>query len=153
QTLCGGRPVVYVATAEVSDDPEMRFRIARHRSSRPLEWTTVEEPLEVLEAIESRVPERAIVLVDCVTLWISNLMWAHRAKVPEEVERVVIELVDAVAGVGRRRDLILVTNEVGQGIVPIEPIGRRFRDLQGFVNQRLAQAADRVVLLVAGLPL
>jgi adenosylcobinamide kinase/adenosylcobinamide-phosphate guanylyltransferase len=153
QTLCGERSVVYIATAEAGEDPEMHARIAKHRLSRPATWTTIEAPLDIVLAASRALPDQAIVLIDCVTVWVSNMMWTHRTKPDDEVERLVTESIDGLSNVGRHRDLIVVSNEVGQGIVPLEPVGRQFRDLQGFANQRLAHAADRVVLLIAGLPL
>ena len=153
QSLCGERPVVYIATAEAGNDPEMQDRVAKHRLSRPSAWTTVEAPLDIASAASQTLPEHGIVLIDCVTIWVSNLMWANRMEPDDEVERRAAEALELLSDLGRRRDLIVVSNEVGHGIVPNDPVGRKFRDLQGFVNQRLARGADRVVLLVAGLPL
>src|SRR5262249_36986059 len=132
QTLCGEGPVVYVATAEAGDDPEMASRIARHRAVRPSSWTTIEAPLDLVTAVSAAQPEQAVVLIDCVTIWVSNLMWAHRTSPDDEVERMVTQALEALSTAGQRRDVIIVSNEVGQGIVPSEPVGRKFRDLQGF---------------------
>ena len=136
-------PWAYVATAEAGDD-EMAARIKAHRARRGAEWRTVEAPCDLAAALAAcgRMP----VLVDCLTLWLSNLMLAE-ADIDAEVERLETALAAAAAPV------VLVANEVGSGIVPDHPLGRRFRDLQGTLNQRLAAGADRVVLMVAGLPL
>ena len=137
-------PWVYVATAQAGDD-EMAERIAAHRARRNAGWQTVEAPHDLADAID-RAPRPACLLVDCITLWLSNRMLAD-ADLDREIER----LEDALA---RRAGVtVLVSNEVGYGIVPDNALARRFRDLQGRLNQRLAARADRVVLVVAGLPL
>ena len=136
-------PWIYVATAEPGDE-EMRARIAAHRARRGPSWQTVEAPQELAEAVILAQP--APVLVDCLTLWLSNLMLID-ADIEAETVRLERALEAATAPV------ILVSNEVGSGIVPEHPLGRRFRDLQGALNQRIAARADRVVLMVAGLPL
>jgi adenosylcobinamide kinase / adenosylcobinamide-phosphate guanylyltransferase len=136
-------PWIYVATAEALD-AEMAERIAAHRARRAGKWQTIEAPHDlagVLAATEGRAT-----LVDCLTLWLSNRMLAG-ADVASEIDRL-----DKVLA-GRNSPLVLVTNEVGFGIVPDNALARRFRDLQGSLNQRLAARADRVVLMVAGLPL
>jgi adenosyl cobinamide kinase/adenosyl cobinamide phosphate guanylyltransferase len=136
-------PWTYIATAEAGDS-EMAERIAAHRARRGAQWHTAEAPRDLAGALTScrSVP----VLVDCLTLWLSNLMLAE-ADVEAEIVRLEQALADATAPV------VLVANEVGFGIVPVHPLGRRFRDLQGVLNQRIAARADRVVLVVAGLPL
>ena len=136
-------PWVFIATAEPGDE-EMRTRIAAHRARRGPSWQTVEAPHGLAEAVASAQP--APVLVDCLTLWLSNLMLAA-VNIEAEIARLEHALEDAGAPV------VLVSNEVGSGIVPEHPLGRRFRDLQGLLNQRMAARADRVVLMVAGLPL
>lgn len=136
-------PWAYVATAEAGDT-EMAARISAHRSRRGPQWRTIEAPTEVADAL---VRSRTLpVLVDCLTLWLSNLMLAQ-ADIDAEVARLERALAAAAAPV------VLVANDVGSGIVPDHPLGRRFRDLQGMLNQRIAARADRVVLMVAGLPL
>jgi adenosylcobinamide kinase/adenosylcobinamide-phosphate guanylyltransferase len=137
-------PWIYVATAEPFDD-EMKARIASHRDRRGNSWRTVEAPLDLAGAIASA-PATATVLVDCLTLWLSNLMMADR-----DIEAEMARLERAVEA--RAAPLVLVSNEVGSGIVPDNAQARRFRDLQGRLNQRFAASAGRVVLLVAGLPL
>lgn len=136
-------PWIYAATAEPRDE-EMRARIAAHRARRGQSWQTVEAPHELAETIVLAQP--APVLVDCLTLWLSNLMLAA-VDIDAEIARLERALEAAAAPV------VLVSNEVGSGIVPEHPLGRRFRDLQGVLNQRMAARADRVVLMVAGLPL
>lgn len=137
-----GKPVRYIATAMPSDE-EMERRIAAHRQSRPDDWALEEAPLDVAEAV-SRAGNHEFLVVDCVTLWISNLMVGHDDEdIASEVDRVA----DGLAG---RHDAVVVSNEVGSGLVPMDPIGRRFRDLQGAANQRFAAAADRSFLVVAG---
>ncbi|HTV38679.1 MAG TPA: bifunctional adenosylcobinamide kinase/adenosylcobinamide-phosphate guanylyltransferase [Xanthobacteraceae bacterium] len=136
-------PWGYVATAEPRDG-EMTARIATHRARRGLPWKTIEAPLELAEAIVLCQPMP--VLVDCLTLWLSNMMLAG-SDIDAETGRLERALQAAAAPV------VLVANEVGSGIVPEYPLGRKFRDLQGTLNQRIAKRADRVVLMVAGLPL
>jgi len=136
-------PWVYVATAEPGDD-EMRARIAVHRARRGSQWQTVEAPHDIAAAIALAQSKPA--LIDCLTLWLSNLMLAGN-DVDAEIARLERALAAAVAPV------VLVANEVGSGIVPDNALGRTFRDLQGTLNQRIAARADRVVFMVAGLPL
>jgi adenosyl cobinamide kinase/adenosyl cobinamide phosphate guanylyltransferase len=136
-------PWLYVATAEAGD-AEMAARIAAHRARRGAQWQTVEAPRDLAAALQSG--RTMPVLVDCLTLWLSNLMLAD-ADIDAETAELETALAEAAAPV------VLVANEVGSGIVPDHPLGRRFRDLQGNLNQRLAARADRVVLVVAGLPL
>jgi len=143
-----GRPVLFVATAEAMDD-DMRQRIERHRADRPAEWQTIEEPLSVAVAIRARVAhgqQAPVVLLDCVTLLVSNLLLAGRPVQPEIEVLVQWQRQSGAA-------LIVVTNEVGLGIVPDNALARQYRDELGTANQALAAAADRVVLMVAGLAL
>jgi len=136
-------PWTYVATAETGD-AEMAARIAAHRARRGSQWRTVEAPRDLAGALASR--DTMPTLVDCLTLWLSNLMLADA-----DIDAEVAQLEDALE-VGTA-PLVMVANEVGSGIVPDNPLGRRFRDWQGILNQRIAARADRVVLVVAGLPL
>jgi adenosylcobinamide kinase/adenosylcobinamide-phosphate guanylyltransferase len=135
-------PWTYVATAEVLDE-EMAQRIAHHRSRRDARWRTLDAPLDLAGAIAGLAGPA---LIDCLTLWLSNVMLAGR-DVDAESERVVLALTRATS------TLIVVSNEVGLGLVPETPLGRAFRDAQGRLNQRVAAAADRVVFTAAGLPL
>jgi adenosyl cobinamide kinase/adenosyl cobinamide phosphate guanylyltransferase len=136
-------PWVYVATAEAGDH-EMAVRIKAHRARRGPDWRTIEAPRHLVAALQNAgtIP----VLVDCLTLWLTNLMLAD---IDIEAETAHLERALTAAVV----PVVLVANEVGSGIVPDHPLGRKFRDLQGLLNQRIAARADRVVLMVAGLPL
>jgi adenosylcobinamide kinase / adenosylcobinamide-phosphate guanylyltransferase len=134
----------YCATAEPGDD-EMRARIAAHRARRGPFWETVERPREVARAIALARPERPV-LVDCLTLWLSNLLLAGAALEPEFAR--LEAALQAAPG-----PIVLVANEVGMGLVPETALGRDFRDAAGRLNQRMAALADRVVFVAAGLPL
>ena len=136
-------PWFYIATAEAGD-AEMAARIAEHRTRRGNAWTTVEAPRDLVGALEAH--GKAPILVDCLTLWLTNLLLAD-ADIDAESERLEAALARAEAPV------VLISNEVGSGIVPDNALARRFRDLQGILNQRVAAQAERVVLMVAGLPL
>ncbi len=139
------RPAVYIATAQPGD-VEMATRIMAHRARRGAHWTTLEEPLKLAEALATAAGHGHPVLVDCLTLWLSNLMLAS-----EDLDEATDELVRALDGYGA--PVVLVSNEVGLGIVPDTPLGRAFRDAQGRLNMRLAARADRVILMTAGLAL
>ena len=136
---------LYLATAGITD-AEMAARIAEHRARRGPAWSTIEEPLEIAVRIEAEArPDRPI-LVDCLTLWLSNLMEARR-DIEAESERLMAALA------GASGPIVLVASEVGLGIVPESALGRAFRDHAGRLNQRVAAAAERVVLVAAGLPM
>ena len=137
-------PWTYIATAQAYDD-EMAERIALHRSRRGEGWSTVDAPFDLAGALRS-VPEGQAILVDCLTLWLSNHMLAGH-----DLDRLTEEL-DAVLA-APRGPWVVVSNEVGLGIVPDNALGRRFRDAQGRVNQRVASVAGRVLFMVAGLPM
>jgi adenosylcobinamide kinase/adenosylcobinamide-phosphate guanylyltransferase/adenosylcobyric acid synthase len=146
-----GDDVTFIATAEPRDD-EMAARIAAHRAARPDAWTTIEAPLLVPEAV--RGARSPVVIVDCLTLWVSNLMLgdADRSGGRHVVEHVEERAEELVAALSRHTGtVIVVTNEVGLGLVPDNPVARAYRDLLGRVNARVARDADRVVLLVAGI--
>lgn len=149
------RPVLYVATAQALDD-EMSERIRQHRERRPANWRTLEAPRWAGMAIAATVRPGECVLVDCVSLLVSNtvLEGGEEAGI-EEVRPVVEAETRSLLEASLRHDgpVILVSNEVGMGIVPAYPIGRVYRDLLGWANQRLAAEAARVFLLVAGLPM
>jgi len=137
-------PCVYLATAEAGD-AEMAARIAAHRARRGDRWTTVEVPLELVGALERETgPDRAV-LVDCLTLWLSNLMGAGR-----DVARACEGLIAALPGLSG--PIVFVSNEVGQGVVPDNARARAFVDRAGRLHQDLAAAADRVIFMTAGLP-
>jgi adenosylcobinamide kinase / adenosylcobinamide-phosphate guanylyltransferase len=182
----GGR-LTYIATSQAYD-AEMEQRVAAHQLARPAGWTTVECPLEVPDALRFAaasmpeiiarpgfVPPSAVVLLDCVTLWVTNLLFSGGAfggsAPPEDgynydkdllppaeeraaAERVTAAVEDLIAAVARENvTLVAVTNEVGLGVVPEYPLARLYRDQLGWANQRLARAADKVYLLVSGFPL
>ncbi|MET0314110.1 MAG: bifunctional adenosylcobinamide kinase/adenosylcobinamide-phosphate guanylyltransferase [Hansschlegelia sp.] len=140
-----GLPVAYVATAR-GDDAEMRERIARHRAERPASWTTIDAPLALARAIEGEATPARVVLVDCLTLWLTNVMLGDL-----DVEHEIAGLLAALGSAAG--PVVLVSNEVGYGIVPDNALARAFRDHQGRLNQRVAGLASRVTLVAAGLPL
>lgn len=161
--LASGKEVVYLATARAGDG-EMSMRIARHRAQRPAQWRTVEEPLLLAASVRGECTPGRIVLVDCLTLWLTNLLLCGAAEVPEAgddhgqfapppgfgVQRAAfLELLEE----GLPGELLLVSNEVGMGIVPMGALARRFADEAGLLNQAVAARAQRVVLVAAGLPL
>ena len=148
QARQAGTRVAFLATARALDG-DMATRIARHRGERPPRWTTIEEPHGVPATARRAARSHDLVVVDCVTVWVSNLM--ERG----DDDAVVLAAADDLAKLLRERlvSVILVSNEVGEGVHPPTELGRRFRDLLGLVNQRLAAAADRVTLMVAALPL
>jgi adenosyl cobinamide kinase/adenosyl cobinamide phosphate guanylyltransferase len=134
-----GRPVVFVATGEAGD-AEMAERVRLHRESRPADWTTVEEPLELRRALDDA--GDALVVVDCLTLWVANALergWSA-ARIEEH----------AAEAASRAGDTIAVSNEVGLGVVPATPLGRTYRDVLGRVNAIWAAAADEALFVVAG---
>jgi adenosylcobinamide kinase / adenosylcobinamide-phosphate guanylyltransferase len=138
---------LYIATAEANDE-EMRQRIEEHKRRRGNDWVTIEEPLQLAETLLAQRAQTDCALVDCLTLWISNLLLRYDVRYAQEQVNQFVERT-------RQLDfhLVLVTNEVGWGIVPDSPLGRQFRDLSGWANQRLAAAANQVVLVVAGIPM
>ena len=157
--LAGDDPVLFIATAQAGDG-EMGERISRHRAERPEHWQTLEAPLNVAAAWRSYTPQSArVALLDCVTLLVSNVLFAEGADpdtVAEDVltARLMAEL-DAL--ITAQRDLsatlIVVSNEVGLGIIPLGRVNRLYRDLIGRANRKLAQAADQAIFLLAGVPL
>ena len=137
-------PVTVVVTAQARD-AEMAERIRRHRAQRPAGWQTIEEPLD-LEAALAKAPAEAQVLLDCLTLWVSNLL--ERGLTDEQVGQLARSA--AAAAAARAAPTVVVSNEVGSGIVPADPLSRRYRDLLGQVNAVWAAAAGQALLLVAG---
>jgi adenosylcobinamide kinase/adenosylcobinamide-phosphate guanylyltransferase len=138
----GGEPV-YVATA-TAGDAEMASRIAAHRARRGGSWRTIEEPLDLPGILDREALPGRAVLVDCLTLWLSNLFGAHR-DIDEETDRLVAALRRTACPV------VLVSNEVGAGIIPMNELARRYADAHGILNQRDAATADRVILMAAGI--
>jgi adenosylcobinamide kinase/adenosylcobinamide-phosphate guanylyltransferase len=154
-----GLAVVYLATAR-AEDAEMARRVAHHRERRPLHWTCIQEPLQLAAALRRHAAAETCLLVDCLTLWLSNLFFAGRAAAQAEAGEPVDcpllageteALVEGLPSLPGR--VIVVSNEVGCGIVPMNPLARMFADEQGRLNQRVAAVCDRVTLMVAGLPL
>lgn len=141
----GNRPA-YLATAEALDG-EMRDRVASHKASRATRFATIEEPIALSAALLEASAEHDVILVDCLTLWITNLLLAN-----EDVARHVSELGATLVQI-KTTKIILVSNEVGQGIVPDNAMARTFRDLSGWAHQRLAEICDDVYFIVAGLPM
>ncbi|CAI8764402.1 bifunctional adenosylcobinamide kinase/adenosylcobinamide-phosphate guanylyltransferase [Methylococcus capsulatus] len=140
-----GLDVAYVATA-VAGDAEMAARIGGHRARRPPSWPTVEEPLALAASLEANAGPGRFILVDCLTLWLSNLL-AEGEEVFRRERQALLQVLPGLPG-----RICLVSNEVGQGIVPLNPLARRFVDEAGWLHQELAVLCDRVVWVVAGLP-
>jgi adenosylcobinamide kinase / adenosylcobinamide-phosphate guanylyltransferase len=140
-------PKAYLATAQALD-AEMTERIQKHKDNRPRNWRTLEEPRRVSEILKKEGGQFGLILLDCLTLWVSNLMmgdWSE-AQILEEADR-LIRMSRLVKG-----SLIIVSNEVGLGVVPDNPAARSFRDLCGWIHQRVAREADDVFFMIAGLP-
>lgn len=151
QALACGLPVLYLATAEAGD-AEMQQRIAHHQQRRPAEWQTLEEPIRLADAIRQHAQPGCCVLVDCLTLWLCNVLFDKQGRLQEALfaaQRAA--LLEAVSQCQGR--VILVSNEVGLGVVAADAMTRRFVDEAGFLHQALAQLCDRVTLVTAGLPL
>lgn len=142
-------PRLFVATGQAKDE-EMTARIARHQQDRGPQWHTREEPLALAQTIAAAQEGYGVILVDCLTLWLSNLMLRENRS-PNQTEADCEQLLGGLAKT--KTPVILISNEVGLGIVPENPLARQFRDLAGRLHQQLAQTADLVTLVVAGLPL
>lgn len=138
----------FIATA-VAFDNEMSDRIARHREERASQFATLEEPVHLADALRRLPPGTDVAVIDCITVWLGNLMYHDESVQPDSPS--ITALLDALKD--PPCDVILVTNEVGLGIIPDNAMARRFRDLAGSVNQRLAAVANRVIFMVSGLPL
>lgn len=147
QAINSQKEVVYIATA-TAQDAEMESRIRRHQQDRPAEWITIEEPLSLAQTLQTEAAPERVLLVDCLTLWITNLL-CHPE--PELFERETQALLNHLPGLPG--GIILVSNEVGHGIVPMGELSRRFVDETGRLHQQLAAQMDQVILMVAGLPL
>ena len=147
-----GRRVLYVATAQPGDE-EMRQRVEMHRARRPAHWRTLEEPLNVADAVAPHLSSVDTVLLDCMTLWASNILLAEENAARAE-ERLMGEIERLVERCRQGNvTLLVVSNEVGQGVVPAYPLGRHFRDVLGRANQLLARSADAVLYCIAGIPI
>lgn len=142
--------VTFIATAEHRDDEEMRRRIERHQAERPEHWATIEEPLDLASAIQSGARSSELLLIDCLTLFAAKLLEVHG-----DDEVAVTSRVNALCAALQMApcSVIVVSNEVGSGVVPAFEMGRRYRDLLGEINQHVAAVANHVVLMIAGLPL
>jgi len=145
-----GIPVIYIATAEAGD-AEMQARIERHRQDRPKHWKTVEEPIKLAEVIKEHSSPNVCLLVDCLTLWLTNVLFDKQGNVQqtrfEQESQALFDVLSAFSG-----QVVLVSNEVGLGIVAMDKMTRRFVDEAGFLHQKIAALSDKVVLVTAGLP-
>jgi adenosylcobinamide kinase/adenosylcobinamide-phosphate guanylyltransferase len=139
---------LYLATCEALDE-EMAKRIEDHKKRRGSDWQTVEEPIRIAEAIRQHEDDVEVILLDCITLWLSNLLMRQKS------DHAIMEEVNRLMDTARKGQpsLIFVSNEVGMGLVPVEPLGRRFRDLSGMANQKIAEVAKTVVFMVSGIPI
>jgi len=148
------RPVIYIATAQIGDE-EMALRVKKHQQQRPSTWRLIEEPRNIRDTLIQLKDEDVIILLDCVTLWLTNLLLADGDLFNKELEPQILDVVKDVAQLAReiKPQVIFVSNEVGQGIVPEYPLARAYRDLAGRSNQILAHSADQVYMVVAGFPL
>lgn len=138
---------LFLATCEALDE-EMAQRVENHKKMRGPEWLTVEEPIKVADRIKEYGNEVEVILFDCITLWLSNLLMKLKS------DSIITGEVDQLLGAIKqsRSSFIIVSNEVGMGIVPADPLGRRFRDLSGMANQKIAEVAETVILMVSGIP-
>ncbi len=157
--LNSGRSVAFIATAVASDD-DMRNRIARHKATRPASWHTIEESLYLAKAVQQAATCADVLLLDCMTTWLANWLFAQEGALDDaaisalhydSALREVDTLLRTAASLDASKTLIIVTNEVGLGIVPAYALGRIYRDVLGLVNQRIATVATRVYLMMAGL--
>ncbi len=139
-------PVIYIATATAEDD-EMQTRIESHRSSRPAHWRLIEEPLHLAAALKSADTQGHCILVDCLTLWLTNLLTADDDRLFDQEETGLLETLPLLSS-----QLIMVSNETNLGITPMGELSRRYCDKAGRLHQLLAQTCDRVIFTVAGLP-
>lgn len=139
-----GSDVIYIATAQAYDD-EMQRRIQQHKNQRPGAWVTVEEPIEISDVIRNESAVNNCLLIDCLTLWVTNLLSADK-NITDYKDRLV-EALGCVKG-----DIILVSNETGMGVVPLGELTRRYCDEAGWLHQKIAALADQVILMVAGIP-
>jgi adenosylcobinamide kinase/adenosylcobinamide-phosphate guanylyltransferase len=139
---------MYLATCEALDQ-EMAQRIEHHKKMRGPEWHTIEEPIEISDQIKLHGDEVEVIVLDCITLWLSNLLMRRKddLEIMEEISRFINTIKE------KQTSLILVSNEVGLGIVPVDPLGRRFRDLSGMANQKIAEVVNTVILMVSGIPI
>ena len=147
RALACGMPVTYIATATAGDG-EMTARIAQHQSRRPLDWGLIEEPVQLAKVLLQQAAPDKCLLVDCLTLWLTNLLCENEGAQLEQERDTFLNILPSLPG-----HIILVSNEVGMGIVPMGELSRRFSDEAGWLNQSVATICDQVTLTVAGLPL
>lgn len=144
-----GLEVFFVATASPDTDTEMTARIQRHQAARPSHWHLIEEPIKLAQTLAKYATPNRFVLVDCLTLWLANLLFATTSKTLLQQERqALLEQIPLLTS-----EIIFISNEIGQGIIPMGEINRRFVDESGLLHQDLAQACDRVTFMTAGLPI
>jgi adenosylcobinamide kinase/adenosylcobinamide-phosphate guanylyltransferase len=151
-----GKSVAYIATAQAGDD-EMSARITKHRADRPAEWTTLEIQQDIAAYLKGHPAQAGLYLLDCVTLLVTNILFQHTAGEVTDEQKATVAIKEEVGELlayirAQKADWIVVSNEVGLGLVPPYPLGRIYRDLLGMANQRLAAAADEVYMLMAGIP-
>jgi adenosylcobinamide kinase / adenosylcobinamide-phosphate guanylyltransferase len=152
QSLATAAARVAIIVTAREEDAEMSARIAAHRMHRPPGWLTVEAPLEIASAAACHASGHDVLVLDCLTLWLSNFCFEHRAETEECVRAAALSEVRRLIAASPPTHLVVVSNEVGYGLVPETPVGRFFRDLQGWVNQDVAAAAEWVYHVVAGIP-
>lgn len=138
---------IYIATCMPQDD-EMKQRVAKHQTARSKSWTTVEEPLKLPEAIHQNSRRADVILIDCLTLWVNNLLMETDDQ--KQIEETISQLIDVLDRATGR--IVIVSNEVGTGIVPENRLARQYRDIIGLVNQAVAKTAGKVIWMVAGIP-
>jgi len=150
QAKLSGKQVLYVATAEAKDQ-EMTARIKRHQQQRPADWQTIEEPIQLAQVLQQNNHSQICLLVDCLTLWLTNILFDPNGQIRQTVfdteRQALFDQLGCFSG-----QLIMVSNEVGSGIIAMDAMTRRFVDEVGFLHQQLAQLSDQVVLVTAGLP-
>lgn len=156
-TASFGLPVVYIATATVMDS-EMEMRVKIHQQRRPESWETVEEPIEVIKAIASKGSPDKVLMIDCLTLWITNLMFRQELPEDEEafkkIEEEILDMVRRAAETARQinANMVIVSNESGLGLIPPDRLSRKYQEIVGRANETVAKAADEVYLVVSGIP-
>ena len=144
--LESGKPVIYIATATAGDD-EMQARIDRHRADRPEHWVTIEEPVKLASILSKQRSEPTCLLIECLTLWLNNVLFNPQKKLFQQERDLLLNVLPTLID-----DVLLVSNEIGMGVVSADKMTRHFVDEAGRLHQQLAQVCDRVVLVTAGLP-
>jgi len=142
-----GKPVIYIATSEVRDN-EMAARVATHKAQRPSHWLVIEEPLKLAQVLKENSREDNCILVDCLTLWLSNCLFTESDNIWADYKKALLDVLVELPG-----QVILVTNEVGCGIIPMGEMTRQYVDQAGLLHQDIAAQVNKVTLVTAGLPL